>query len=101
MKKWEQRAIHMNFKKAVIIFLITCFVLMISVPAALYGNFQNRIAAWEQVRETDKEHREEEGLPYGCKWQAGSVIFQSCGSGGPLSLWYAERNLCKLWQGKK
>lgn len=57
MEKWKQKAIHMNFKKAVIIFLITCFVLAISVPAALYGNFQNRIASWEQARETDREKR--------------------------------------------
>lgn len=55
IEKWKQRAIHMNFKKAVIIFLITCLVLMISVPAVLYGNFQNRITQWEQVRETDRE----------------------------------------------
>ena len=55
IEKWKQRAIHMNFKKAVIIFLITCLVLMISVPAVLYGNFQNRITQWEQVRETDRD----------------------------------------------
>ena len=58
-EKWEQRAIKMNFKKAVIIFLITCFVVMISVPAALYGNFQNRINAWEQIRETDREQEKD------------------------------------------
>lgn len=58
-EKWEQRAIKMNFKKAVIIFLITCFVVMISVPAALYGNFQNRITAWEQIRETDREQEKD------------------------------------------
>lgn len=58
-EKWKQKAIHMNFKKAVIIFLITCFVLMFSIPAVLYGNFQNRITSWEQERETDREHREE------------------------------------------
>lgn len=61
-KKWAQRVIQMNFKSAVIIFLITCFVLTISVPVVLYGNFQNRIAAWEQVRETDRGHGEEEQL---------------------------------------
>lgn len=59
IEKWEQRAIQMNFKKAVIVFLITCFVLAISVPAALYANFQSRITAWEQIRETDREHRKE------------------------------------------
>ncbi len=59
-KQWEQRAIHMNFRKSVILLLIACFALMILVPAALYGNFQNRIAEWEQIRETDREHREEE-----------------------------------------
>lgn len=60
IEKWKQKAIHMNFKKAVIIFLITCFVLMISVPVVLYGNFQNRIIAWEQVKGKEMEHREEE-----------------------------------------
>lgn len=60
IEKWKQRAIHMNFKKAVIIFLITCLVLMISVPAVLYGNFQNRITEWEQVEEKGREHRERE-----------------------------------------
>lgn len=63
IEKWEQRAIHMNFKKAVIIFLITCFVLMISASVILYRSFQNRIAAWEQVRETEREHWEEEESP--------------------------------------
>lgn len=60
IEKWEQRAIGMNFKKAVIIFLITAFALMIAGSAALYGNFQNRIANWEQISETDREHEEEE-----------------------------------------
>lgn len=60
IEKWKHRAIHMNFKKAVIIFLITCFVFTISVPAVLYGNFQNSITAWEQVRETDRKQKREE-----------------------------------------
>lgn len=60
IEKWEQRAIGMNFKKAVIIFLITAFELMIAGSAALYGNFQNRIANWEQINETDREHGEED-----------------------------------------
>lgn len=58
MEKWKQRAIQMNFKKAVIVFLIACFVLAVSVPVALYVNFQDRISAWEQVRETDREERD-------------------------------------------
>lgn len=62
MEKWKERAIHMNFKKAVIIFLVACVVLAVSVPAALYGNFQSRIAAWEQVRETDRERGETEKI---------------------------------------
>lgn len=57
-EKWEQKAVHMNFKKGVILFLITCLVLMISVPAALYGNFHNRIAEWEQVREHGENERD-------------------------------------------
>lgn len=54
-EKWKQRAIHMNFGKAVIIFLITGFVLTISLSAALYGNFRSRIIEWEQAREADRE----------------------------------------------
>ena len=60
IEKLKQKAIQMNFKKAAIIFLITGFALMIAVPAVLYGNFQNRIANWEQVRETDREREEKE-----------------------------------------
>lgn len=61
IEKWKHKAIHMNFKKAVIIFLVTCFVLAISVPAVLYGNFHKRITAWEQAGETGREHKREEG----------------------------------------
>ena len=43
-----------------VLFLITCFVLVFSVPAVLYGNFHNRITAWEQTREAGREYREEE-----------------------------------------
>lgn len=60
IKKWEQRVICMNFKKAVIIFYITGLVMAAAVPAALYGNFQSRIAEWEQVREAEGEHRKSE-----------------------------------------
>lgn len=61
MVKWEQKAINMNFKKAVIIFLITGFVLMIAVPATLYGNFQNRLYEWEQSWETDRNENGKDG----------------------------------------
>lgn len=62
IEKWKQKAIHMNFGKAVIFFLIVCFVLMISVPAVLYVNFKNRITAWERVIETDREYGETERI---------------------------------------
>lgn len=62
MEKWKQRAIHMNFKKAVILFLIACVVLAVSVPVALYGNFQSRIASWEQAGGTDRERGETEKI---------------------------------------
>lgn len=65
IKKLEQRAINMNLKKAVAVFLITCFVLMIAIPAALYGNFQNRISDWEQVWETEGEHGDKERESWG------------------------------------
>lgn len=57
-EKWKQRAIHMNFRKAIIIFLIACLVLMVLIPAALYGNFHSRIAEWEQAGETGAEDGE-------------------------------------------
>lgn len=62
MEKWKQRVIHMNFKKAVIVFLIACLVLAISVPAVLYGNFKSRIASWEQVREEMISREEEDSF---------------------------------------
>ena len=54
-EKWKQRSINMNFRKAVIIFLIACFVLAVLSSAVLYGNFHSRIAEWEQAGETGEE----------------------------------------------
>ncbi len=56
LEKWKQRAINMNLRKAVIIFIITGFALVIASSAALYSNFQGRVAEWEQFAETDREH---------------------------------------------
>lgn len=60
LEKWEQKIIHMNFKKAAIVFLVTGFILALAVPAALYGNFRGRVTDWEQLGETDREHGERE-----------------------------------------
>lgn len=60
IKKWEQRAVHMNFKKAVGIFLITGFILLIAASGAMYGNFHNRIANWEQTKEMDGKYGKKE-----------------------------------------
>lgn len=58
IERSKQRLIDMDLKKAVIIFLITSFALMIAVPVVLHGNFQDRTADLEQVRE--REHGEKE-----------------------------------------
>lgn len=60
LEKWKQRAIKMNFRKAVIAFAITAFALVLVSFAAVYGNFQSRIATWEQFAETDREYGEKE-----------------------------------------
>lgn len=42
LEKWKQRAIQMNFKKAVLVFLAVSFVLVLGFSAVLYGNFKDR-----------------------------------------------------------
>lgn len=59
-EKWRQRAIKMNFKKAVISFVITGLAAAIGVSAVLYSNFRGRIPQWEQRLETDRGHEEKE-----------------------------------------
>lgn len=60
LEKWKQKAIQMNFKKAVIFFIITSFILIIVSTAAIYGNFLSRMNQWEKFTETDREYEEGE-----------------------------------------
>lgn len=60
LEKWKQRAIRMNFKKAVIIYIIIGFALVILCSACVYNNFQNRIAEWEQLAESERAYGKEE-----------------------------------------
>lgn len=43
LKKWKQRAIQMNFKKAILIFVAVSVLLVLGFSAALYGNFKGRM----------------------------------------------------------
>lgn len=60
LEKWKQRAIEMNFKKAVLVFLAVSFILVLGFSTALYGNFKDRTDQWESVVKTDREHQNEE-----------------------------------------
>lgn len=60
LEKWKQRAVKMNFLRAVIIFVITGFVLAVGSSAAVYSNFQGRISRWEQLVERDREYGRKE-----------------------------------------
>lgn len=63
LEKWKQRAMKMNLRKAVIIFIFTGFAAAIGFSAAVYSHFQDRISQWEQIAEMDREYgREEKGL---------------------------------------
>lgn len=64
LEKWKQWAVKINFKKTVVIFMITGLVLVLGASAAIYGNFQGRIAQWEQLAETEREYGEEEKTFY-------------------------------------
>lgn len=56
LEKWKQKMMQMNFRKAVIFFIVTSFVLIIASSAVVYGNFQSRISEWEKMIETDGEY---------------------------------------------
>lgn len=61
LEKWKQRAVNMNLKKAVVIFVITGLVLAAASFAALYCNFQGRISGWkQQLSEADGENGNKE-----------------------------------------
>ena len=60
LEKWKQRAIQMNFKRAVIIFVIVSFILMLGGSAALYGRFNGRANQLESAVKIDRESEPEE-----------------------------------------
>ena len=60
LEKWKQRAIQMNLKRAVIIFVVVSFILMLGGSAALYGRFKGRANQWESAVKTDRESETEE-----------------------------------------
>ena len=60
LEKWKQRAIQMNFKKAVLVFLAVCFVLVFGFSAVLYGNFKDRTDQWEAAVKTSREYQDRE-----------------------------------------
>ena len=43
LEKWKRKAMQMNFKKAVIYFLIISLIFAVVVPVTVYFNFENRI----------------------------------------------------------
>lgn len=60
LEKWKQRAVQMNFRRAVILFIVTSFVLIAASSAAVYGNFRSRVSDWEKFAGAGREYEEEE-----------------------------------------
>lgn len=64
LDKLKQRSIHLNLKKAVIIFIVTSLVLVSVSSVAVYSNLKGRNIDWENIVETDRE-KESEEIDYG------------------------------------
>lgn len=60
LEKWKQRAIQMNFRKAVLIFVAASFIIILGLSAALYVNFNGRIKQWE-IKTSQEYQDDEEG----------------------------------------
>lgn len=108
LEKWKQRAIQMNFKRAVIIFVVISFILMLGGSAALYGRFKGRANQWESAVKTDRESEPEakpeiefEKLCEGQYLSAVDIVLiAGCGIiGGVLAVWYWL--LCMIWAYRK
>ena len=108
LEKWKQRAIQMNFKRAVIIFVVVSFILMLGGSAALYGRFKGRANQWESAVKTDRESEPEakpeiefEKLCEGQYLSAVDIVLIArCGIiGGVLAVWYWL--LCMIWAYRK
>lgn len=57
LKKWKQRAMQMNFKKAILVFLAVSFILVLGFSVVLYGNFRDRVDQWESDMKTSREYQ--------------------------------------------
>ncbi len=99
-EKWKQRAIQMNFKRAVIIFVVVSFILMLGGSAALYGRFKGRANQWESVVKIDRESELEEK---GDEQYVSAVDIALIAGGGiigvVLAVWYWL--LCMIWAYRK
>lgn len=59
LEKWKLKAMQMNFKKALICFLIISLISVIAVPVTVFCNFENRIPELDMIVEKDREHENE------------------------------------------
>lgn len=113
LEKWKQRAIDMNFKKAVILFVVASLVLSIAASVTLYSNFRDRITEWEKVVEIDREYGEQEKNyeekdkshfedgEHEADFKEGDIaLMAGCGIIGlVLGIWYWL--LCMIWAYRK
>lgn len=60
LEKLKQRSIHLNLKKAVIIFIVTGLVLVSASSVAVYSNLRGKNIEWENIAESDLEKETEE-----------------------------------------
>lgn len=66
LEKLKQRSIHLNLKKAVIIFIVTGLVLVSVSFVAVYSNLRGKNIEWENIAESETE-KETEEINYGRK----------------------------------
>lgn len=69
LEKIKQRSIHLNLKKAVIIFIVTGLVLVSISSVAVYSNLRGKNIEWENIAGSDAE-KETEEINYGRKNQS-------------------------------
>ena len=67
LKKWKQRAIQMNMKKAVTSFVVVSAILMIVSSGTLYVRFGDKINTWEATTEDSRGHGKEESYEISLK----------------------------------
>lgn len=120
LEKWKQRIIQMNFKKAVLVFVVVGAILVLGFSTALYGNFRGRMEQWESAAKASRTYQEEKGDEHGDRnesykeseidfeqvWEAmhlstGDIaLIAACGIIGiGLAVWYWL--LCMVWAYRK